>query len=69
MYVFCVNTATSHEVYDPLDVDQWDFYVISRSDIEQLGQRSMGLATVSRLGGQAVKFDKLGAQVASVAKT
>jgi hypothetical protein len=49
VYVFCIQTATSHEEYDPLDVRQWAFYVVSRADIEATGHKSIGLPTLRQL--------------------
>lgn len=49
VYVFAVQTATQHEAYDPLDVTQWAFYVLSRLTIEQLGYKSIGLPTLMAL--------------------
>ncbi|QZQ53812.1 hypothetical protein KZI27_10575 [Curtobacterium sp. TC1] len=50
VYVFCVQTAQTHDEYRPLDVAQWDFHVASKDALEraQVG-RSVGLATVRRI--------------------
>jgi len=48
VYVFCVQTAQEHEDYDPLDVGQWDFYVLPAATVKGIGQRSVGLARVQR---------------------
>ncbi|NYG54968.1 hypothetical protein [Nocardioides perillae] len=49
VYVFCLQTATRHDDYDPLDVDQWTFFVLSRMAVEGQGRRSLGLSTLDRL--------------------
>lgn len=49
VYVFCVQTAMAHEDYNPLDLDQWLFYVVKRSALEGQGTASVGLDTVVRL--------------------
>lgn len=49
VYVFCVHTATSHDVYDALDVNQWSFYVLPRQTLEDIGYKSIGLPTLERL--------------------
>lgn len=49
VYVFCIQTAKSHEEYDPLDVSQWAFYVVSRWAVEGTGYRSIGLPTLRTL--------------------
>ncbi|MDQ1546092.1 MAG: hypothetical protein QOH69_996 [Actinomycetota bacterium] len=52
VYVFCVQAATAHDVYDQLDVGQWEFYVLPRSDLEALGYKSIGLPTVQSRAGE-----------------
>ena len=69
VYVFCLQTATTHEEYDPLDISQWSFYVAHRSLIEARAERQMGLATLSRLAGEPVTYLDLGAAIAAAAAT
>jgi YD repeat-containing protein len=49
VYVFCVQTAMVHDDYNPMDLDQWLFYVVKRSALEELGSASIGLDAVVRL--------------------
>ncbi|NQW89632.1 hypothetical protein HQQ88_04900 [Curtobacterium sp. VKM Ac-2861] len=50
VYVFCVQTATVHGEYRPLDVTQWDFHVTSKSALEEAGVgQSITLPTVLRI--------------------
>lgn len=49
VYVFAVQTAKTHDVYDPLDVSQWTFYVLSREVVERRGYRSISLPVLSQL--------------------
>ena len=63
MYVFAIVTATQHEDYDALDVDGWEFYVLPRARLEQLGQGSLGLGAVRRLAGGPVPYAELGARI------
>lgn len=63
VYVFCVQTAQKHEDYDPLDVSQWDFYVLPQSRVEAIGQRSIGLTRIKNEGAQPVKFNGLAAAI------
>lgn len=56
VYVFCVQTAQTHEEYNPLDVDQWDFYVVPRDDIAALGNKSISLAALQRLSTGPVEY-------------
>ncbi len=63
VYVFCVQTAVTHDSYEPLDVDQWNFYVVSRDAIIALGQSSVGLSTVIRLSGGPSSYADLSVAV------
>lgn len=67
VYVFCVQTAQSHDAYDPLDVSQWAFYVLPQSRVEAIGQRSIGLARIKSEGAQRVGFDGLAVAIDQVA--
>lgn len=62
VYVFCVQTAELHADYDPLDVSQWDLYVLPRFRVESIGQRSIGLARI-KSETQRVGFDGLAAAI------
>lgn len=59
VYVFCVETATTHEEYNPLVLSQWDFYVMAKDVLAATGQRSLGLSSVRALTGEAVTFEEL----------
>lgn len=63
IYVFAVQTAMTHDSYEPLDVAQWDFYVLPRTVLEQLGQKSLGLATLQRLAGDKITYAELASAV------
>ena len=67
VYVFGVQTSTSHDVYDQLNVAQWDFYVVSRSDLASTNQNSLGIARVKSLSGGATAWDDLKAAVTAAA--
>ncbi|PRY50935.1 hypothetical protein BCF74_13716 [Knoellia remsis] len=67
VYVFALETATDHDSFDPLCVEQWDFHVVPRTMIEALGQRSLGLGTVRRLSGGSVPFERLGSTIRALA--
>lgn len=60
VYVFAVQTATSHETYDVLDVGQWEFYVVSRAAIDGTGYRSIGMPTLRALVEEPVPYAELG---------
>lgn len=59
VFVFAVQAAPTAEAYDPLDVTQWDFYVLPASIIRERLGNSVGLATLRRLSGGPIKLDSL----------
>lgn len=59
VYVFAVQTAVKHELYDPLDIGQWQFYVLARDIVEATGYASIGLPTLRSLSDGAVPYDAL----------
>jgi hypothetical protein len=59
VYVFCTQTCQSHDLYDPLDVSQWSFDVVSAGAIANLNQKSMGLSTVRKLSGGATEYSEV----------
>lgn len=66
VYVFCVQTCTIPRLYDPLDIEQWDFYVVSGTKIAERNQKTMGIRTVQGLSGGAFRWQELGARVKNV---
>lgn len=69
VYVFAVQTATAHENYDVLSVDQWEFYVATRAALESTGFRSLNLSAVSRLSIGPVGWSELADAVKSLRST
>lgn len=59
VYVFCIQKATSHQEYDPLNIDQWEFRVLDRAALVKLNQESVGISTLDRLGAAPVSFSAL----------
>lgn len=47
MYVFALQTQQDPNRYDPLRIDQWEFYVLPVADVVALGQRTVGLSKLS----------------------
>lgn len=58
VYVFCVQASQEHASYDPLDVGQWQFYVVPKSELESAGM-SIGLASVHAAAGGPTGWDDL----------
>ncbi|MGI5530432.1 hypothetical protein ACQEVX_24510 [Streptomyces syringium] len=63
VYVFALHTATSHEDYDPLDVGQWQFYVVPSPVIRAKGTKSLALNSVRALAGDPVPYSGLAARI------
>ncbi|MFE1430316.1 hypothetical protein ACFW6C_32815 [Streptomyces fungicidicus] len=59
IYVFAVQTALEHAVYNPLDTAQWEFYVLPRSAVAALDADSVSLSTVRAAAGPPVSFAAL----------
>lgn len=63
VYVFAIQTAISHELYDPLDLDQWEFHVLHADAIAKTGRGSIGWSTLTALSGGPVGYRDLGAAI------
>jgi len=59
VYVFCTQTSLLHSEYDPLDLAQWTFHVVSRAALAVAGD-SIGLAGVERVAGPATPWAAMG---------
>jgi hypothetical protein len=62
VFVFAVQTCLDPDLYDALEVSQWEFYVVPGAEVERYGYRSVGLPWV-RKRAEAVAFDGLGAAI------
>ncbi len=67
VYVFCVQTAPSHDVYDALDVNQWQFYVAPRQVLVELGYKSITLTTLQRCIKNPVSYAGLSSAIKEAA--
>lgn len=66
VYVFAVLTTDDHDALDPLDVDQWQFWVASREAVAARGCKSLSLASVKQIATGPVAFTDLSSAVARV---
>jgi len=66
VYVFCVLAQKCRLEVKPMDLSQWEFYVLPTSVINaKLGtQKSIGLESVKRLGAEQVRFGEISAAIA-----
>jgi hypothetical protein len=68
VYVFAIQTARTHEEYNPLLACQWRFYVLPKQAVEDLGQDSIGLATLERLAGPPIAYEELSEAINAAAR-
>lgn len=61
VYVFCLLHYKDQKTIDPLNLDQWAFYVISTKRLnEKVGnQKSIALSRLVDIGATKVEFDQL----------
>ncbi len=59
VYVFAAHMATSHEDYDPPDLRHWRFAVLSRSELEAIGQKSISWPVVLKSPGGETSWHDL----------
>jgi hypothetical protein len=67
VFVFAVQAALTADSYDPLDLSQWEFYVLPSSIIRERVGKSVGLTTLTQLGGAPIKLDGLRAAIVAAA--
>jgi len=61
VYVFCLFTCREAAAADPLDLSQWEFYVLETEALNRLAptKRTVGLRMLLRMGARAVSFARL----------
>ena len=61
VYVFAVLAHKDPSTIDPMDVAQWEFYVVKTEvlDRELAGQKSLGIKRLREIAGEAVGFGEL----------
>lgn len=68
VWVFCVQAHEDRATLDPLNLAQWQFYVLAGRTLEGAlgGQKTAGLATLLKAGAMAATAEKLRATVVEV---
>jgi hypothetical protein len=71
VYVFAVLAHKDKATVDPMDVAQWQFYVLSTSVLNQRtrSQHSITLKSLETLAGSPVAYGQLAAAVAKAAES
>lgn len=61
IYIFCVLAHQQRETIDPLKLDQWDFYLLPTSVLNEFcpTQKKIGLTRVLKLGAVKAKYDEI----------
>lgn len=49
IYVFVVQNALDHDKYDALDLSQWEFYLLTKEQMEQRNTRSISASVVKSM--------------------
>lgn len=70
IYVFCILKHKIQETLDPLNVNQWKFYVVPTSTLnEHLGNtKQIGLSTLRKIEPCSVLYSKLRQQIEKIAE-
>ena len=71
IYVFCLLKQEHKATVDPLDTEQWEFYVVPTSviDKEKPCSETIGLRPLKDLAGRPCSYDDLAAEVTRVAES
>lgn len=65
VYIFCVHNHTNPETVNPLEISQWDFYVLETEVLNRkVGvQKSISLSSLLKLGAKKCGFSELHGEV------
>lgn len=69
IYVFCVLNHKDQNTLDPLNLDQWDFYILHAAVLNSLSltQKSIGLSRLLKLNPCKVKYEEVASCVERLA--
>lgn len=69
VFVFCLLAHQDKQTVDPLNMDQWIFYVLSTAQIDQQvpGQKSLSLGRMQQIGAVQARYETLAETVKAVA--
>lgn len=61
IYVFCVHKHANQETVNPLDVTQWDFYLLSTQKLNENvnHQKSITLSSLLKIGAEKCTYELL----------
>jgi hypothetical protein len=64
VWIFALHTAEDPELYDPLDIGQWEFRVLPHRELLAAGQTSARLSFFAARGIEPVSYSELATAVA-----
>ena len=70
IYVFCVHKHKDQQTVDPLQITQWDFYLMSTERInEKFGaQKTVSLSSLINAGAELCHYDQLCTRIHELAR-
>ena len=70
LYVFCVLAHKEQETINPLNLDQWEFYLLPTSVLNHAcpTQKSIALSRVIRLGAIKATYDEIAERIDSLVR-
>jgi hypothetical protein len=70
VYVFCVHKHTDQATINPLDISQWDFYVLDTKTINEKmeKQKCISLSKLKKIGAALTEYTELRSTVIKLAK-
>lgn len=61
VYVFCIHKHVEQSTINPLDIGQWDFYILSTHVLNRAAknQKSISLSSLLKIGAEKCSFDRI----------
>jgi hypothetical protein len=71
IYIFCLLAHKDQNTLDPLNLDQWEFYLLPTSVLNAscTAQKTIGLAKLLKLGAKKVNYDEIADCIKGFART
>lgn len=68
VYVFCVHKHTDQDTIDPLQISQWDFYLLPTAVLnEKFGaQKTVSLSALQKAGAEYCEYSNLKARLSQI---
>ena len=68
IYVFCLNTGATKEASNPLNLNNWEFYVVPTCFINEhcSNNKTISLGRIRKFGFQPLRFDEIKSRIDSI---